>query len=174
MIPRAGLNPLVRMVLVASGIMLACALAVDFAFTRGQFEAKKRLLERRERLVSELRPIQAREHQIRGMAEALGAPDLASAIQALREEDPVSYLGRMVSSAGLVREEMVMEGVSQEGGLRRTRFYLRVQGGYPRILALVQRLEESARLVSIDAMAIGHELEDSGIEGRLNVSVYSP
>lgn len=163
-----------RRLLMVAGILLVCGLLVDVAFTRGQVEAKRRLLERRAVLQGDLKPIQGRERKVRQMASAFGAPDLAAAVQSLHEPDPVTYLGRVVASSGLVGREMVMESTSDEGGLRRTRFFLRVQGGYPRIVALVKALENGPRLVSIDALSVERQGEESGLEGRLNVSVFSP
>ena len=172
---RVPLSASVRWLLTASAILLVCGLIVDATFTRSQLEAKRQLLARREALIAELRPIQMRERKVREMAGALGAPDLATAVQALQEKDPVTYLGRMVSSSGLVGREMGTEATTEEGGLRRTRFFVRVQGSFPKIALLVRRLEEGPRLVTIDALAIQQlEEEGGGTEGRLNLSVYSP
>jgi Tfp pilus assembly protein PilO len=163
-----------RLLLVLSGVLLVLGVVVDAAFTRGQLNGKRRMKERREVLQADLRPIQAREQQARDAAAALGSPDLESAIRALKEEDPVTLVGRMVSAAGLVGREMIMEGVNVEGELTCTRFFLRMQGSYRNITALVRDLETGDRLVSVDALAIEQQGEGSALEARLNVSVYSP
>jgi hypothetical protein len=114
------------------------------------------------------------DEEAQRLAASLGVNDLAEAMSGSSLSDPVTFLGGLIADSRLTRLELATHNAVNVGNLRRTRFSLRVLGTYSRILQLVQSMERSSRLVTVDAFSLQPAAESAALEGRLDVSIYDP
>jgi len=107
------------------------------------------------------------------MAATLHVEDL-SELRGLADLDPVVFVGRTIQQAQLVRRELSAHEIQEDASLKRSRFYVRVEGSYARMLNFVRILEQSARPVTIEALDIKVPLGGSSLEARFEITVHDP
>jgi hypothetical protein len=171
---KRAMVPQGRTVAGLAAILLLSGIVVDVGFVQPRLREISRLRtqmsDAKARVAQQSRQVEEVERLMRG----LGVADLGEAIADQGATDPVTFLGRMIDEARLTRLELSTRASGDVGHLRRTRFSLRILGTYPRFVELVRSLEQSKRLVTIEALSLEPASEASGLEGRLDVSIYDP
>ena len=159
---------------ILAAVLLAAGLLVDIGFIRPGRGELARLKAAREDTRLRLGQQRALDEEAGSLAASLGVSDLAEAMSGATLSDPVTFLGGLIADARLTRLELATHASADAGSLHRTRFSLRVLGAYPRILQLVQSMERSSRLVTVDAFSLQPAADSADLEGRLDVSIYDP
>lgn len=164
----------VRTHLILAAILLAAGLIVNVGFVRPGGGQIVRLMAARDEARIRLGQQQALDAEAQRLAASLGVSDLAEAMSGSALSDPVTFLGGLIADARLTRLELATHASADVGKIHRTRFSLRVLGSYERVLQLVQAMEESPRLVTVDAFSLQPAVESALLEARLDVSIYDP
>jgi len=90
------------------------------------------------------------------------------------QEDAITYLARLVKSAGLETLELTSGRGKRTVSSSAAPLGLTVRGRFARILDFVRTLEKSPRLVTVDAFSIEMIDEESVLEADFTVTVYDP
>ena len=90
------------------------------------------------------------------------------------QEDGITYLARLVESAGLETLELTSGRGKRTVSSSTAPLGLTVRGRFARILDFVRTLEKSPRLVTVDAFSIEMIDEESVLEADFTVTVYDP
>ena len=154
-------------------LLMIVGLAVELGMTRPRLEEIRRLEARQRTLAQQAAGEAARRQEIRDMAATLHVEDL-SELRGLADLDPVVFVGRTIQQAQLVRRELSAHEIQEDASLKRSRFYVRVEGSYARMLNFVRILEQSARPVTIEALDIKVPLGGSSLEARFEITVHDP
>jgi len=104
---------------------------------------------------------------------ALGVEDLDAYMKG-SNEDLVTYVGRQIEDAGLMRLDLSTVDKSESTNVVVTRFDVRVTGHYNEIVSFVKAMESSPRLAEFHNFVIETPLVGKNIEGRFNLSIYDP
>ncbi len=171
---KPSISSQLRLAAALSGGLLALGLLIDLGFTRRQLNEVTRLAGERDRLRAEVQAIEREAREQHDIARYLGGEILSEALAAQVEIDPVSYLGVVVKRAGLGRSDLSTEATTDIEGLRRIRCSLRVHGTYAQLVRCVTELERGTRLVTIESLDIGRNLELGRLEAHLRLSIYDP
>jgi hypothetical protein len=153
--------------------LLVAGLLVDIAFTQPRLREVRRLRLQRDELLHQLGNVENREHEVKAIAELLSVDTLAE-LRPAPDDDPLTFVGRLLEGSRLTRLELSTTGTSETESFRRTRFALRVLGSYGRILEFVRNLERGPRLATVDAFVIEAATGPEALEGRLNISIHDP
>jgi hypothetical protein len=159
--------------LLAAGLGVGGA-AIDLGFTQPQRRAVERLRLQRADLLGRTAEINSRDSEEKRWAVYLGSADLKSALAERRGEDPITFLGDAIERSGLRRLELGSQAMGETDHLRRSRLFLRALGSYRQITEFVTKLEREERLITVDALTIQPAVESSGLEVRMNLSIYEP
>jgi hypothetical protein len=155
-------------------ILLVVGLALHLGFTRAKGAEVRRLSAQLDALQAQAIDQAGRREQTRALAQRLGGPDLATALQAQREVEPIEFLGRELAAAGLRSLELGTDAVGQTGGLRRTRYFVRAEGHYEAVLRFVRAIELSPRVLSVDGFTIERPAGTSTLDVRIELSIFEP
>jgi Tfp pilus assembly protein PilO len=155
-------------------LVLVAGIGLDVLLTRPSVSRIQALKVERSDIETRIRQARSLAHESEQLAHRLGGDDLAGVLQSLGKEDPVAYLGREITDAGLARVELTRLDESRTERVARNRFSLRVRGSFDGTLRFVRKLEEGTRLVTIEALSIAPEQEGRGLESRLDLSIYDP
>jgi type IV pilus assembly PilO-like protein len=104
---------------------------------------------------------------------ALGIEDLETYMKG-PNEDQVTYVGRQIEDAGLMRLDLSTVDKSESQNVVITRFDVRVTGDYNEIVSFVKAMESNPRLTEFHNFVIETPLVGQDIEGRFNLSIYDP
>lgn len=167
-------HPSIGLALVLPLLLLILGLVADIGFTRPKLKEVRQLAARHSELQKRLVELERQERRGDELAAYLGGDNLEDALSNLAGEDPLAYLNELIEAAGLRRQELGTEETAEFGKLRGTQFYLRLTGSFSRILDFVQRLEQSPRLASVDALILDKEAGSGQLKARLRVAIYEP
>jgi hypothetical protein len=157
-----------------AGVLLLLGILFDAGFVQPRIREIHRLRGELTNLRTQAGQQGAMDDEVARLAKRLGVDDLNAAFSLYAAADPVTFLGRMIDEAHLTRLELSTQATTNVGQLRRTKFSFRVIGSYGRLMDLVNRLERSPRLATVDALSIMPAVESPGLEGRFDISIYDP
>ena len=157
-----------------AGVLLLIGIVFDAGFVQPRVREIRRLRGELTSLRTQASQQGSMEGELTSLAKRLGVGDLNVAFTSYASADPVTFLGRLIGESRLTRLELSTQATTIVGQLRRTKFSFRVLGSYAQLTDLVQRLERSPHLVTVDALSIMPAVDAAGLEGRLDVSIYDP
>jgi len=156
-------------------LLLAAALAVDFAWVRPQESDLLRLTARKkgaERAVLLAMQERSEWEAIQGYLAA--AQDSAGTWRdKYQERDPLRLLEEKREAAGLKRFDIRLQEGTATPPFRRTTYFMSVHGGFDRQMRFLKSLEEAAPLISVGSFVMDNESGDAEVTLKLNVSVLT-
>ncbi len=160
---------------VTIGALVVLALAVDLAGLRPAAARIRRLETRRTELTARLAAQGEEGREIEFIARVLGPGagvpgESAGSVPA----DPIAIVDGFIARHGLERTELASKPTEATGQVSRTRLNTVVSGSYAQIVGLVRDLEQSPRVITIDALWIEALPDAARLEARLSLSVYDP
>ena len=161
--------------LAAGGVVLLVVLGVlvDVAVLSPRMDELTRLTGERSDLELRLGTVVGSKFRQSDAERALRIEDLDAYLDS-DVEDVTSYIGRMITQAGLTRLELSTNKRSETDQLVRTDFSMRVNGRYDQIVEFVKIIESNERFAAIDEFSIQAPLIGDNLEGRFNLSIYDP
>jgi hypothetical protein len=152
---------------------LVGGLLLDAAVLRPGEAGLKRLETEKARLQAEIARLSERQRDGAAVARHLGLDGGRGAGRGAGAVDPLTYLGRSISESRLERLELSTESALPGDAAGRTRFFLRVRGGYGQVVGFVRRIESDFPLGAVDSFVLQRLDDGAEIEGRLSVSIYT-
>ena len=165
---RLGLAPVMGVILLILGI------GVDLGFTQRQSQDVRRLINEREQLRKRLSTLESRDLDSQRLAVHFEVEHLTDLLDHGWRDDPVSYIGAVLTESGLTRLELGTMATAEVGKLQKTQFFLRASGRYERVWRFVKQMEQGPRLATVDALKMEQMIESSYVEARFNLSIYDP
>jgi Tfp pilus assembly protein PilO len=160
--------------LLGATFLLAGGLGVELGVTRPRLDELRRLEQRRQETMAQDAGLAAQMREMDLLVQALHVDSLAELRDLGQDSDPLVYLGRLLGESQLRSQSLTSQGSIVDGGLRHTRFTLRILGEYSDLLKFVQTLERSARPVTIDALQINAATGTTELEASFEISIHDP
>jgi len=156
-------------------VLLAAALAVDFAWVRPQegdllrLAARKKTAERSVLLAMQERvEWDAIQNYLAASADSSGAWK-----DKYRERDPLRLLEEKREAAGLKRFDIRLQEGGEEPPFRRTTYFMSVYGDFDRQMRFLKSLEEATPLITVGSFVMDDQDEDGRVTLKLTVSVLT-
>jgi Tfp pilus assembly protein PilO len=154
--------------------LLVLGLAFDLALTQPRIQQLRRLDGQRQELMRQLSERAAVAKNGKDLLEFATAENLGAGLLSTPREDPLTYVGGLIERAGLRQLELSGGGGQTAGGTVRSALALRVEGSYRRVVALVQALEQGARLATITDVDIEPSSDGTTLEARISLLIHDP
>jgi hypothetical protein len=156
-------------------ILLAAALAVDFAWVRPQesdvlrLTTLKKQAERSVLLASQERlEWDAIQRYLATSGDNAGAWQ-----ERYRERDPLRLLEEKREAAGLKRFDIRLQEGAATPPFRRTTYFMSVYGDFENQIRFLKSLEEAAPLITVSSFVMNNEDPGAGVTLKLTVSVLT-
>jgi hypothetical protein len=157
---------------VALGALAVLALAVDFAGLRPAAGRIRRLEAQRTELAARLVAQNELQRETEFLARVLGSSGGAPGDAGGPPADPMTIVDGFIARRGLECTELASKPVEESGQVARARLNTVVRGNFAQILGFVRDLEQSPRVIAIDALWLEAIPGTGRLEGRLSISVF--
>ena len=154
--------------------LLFLGVATYEAFVQPSLSRVRSQTQARDDLVAKREKTKLLTLEEQALAEGLSVTNLRNLSATEPSPGPVVFLGIMLDQAGLKRLELAVTESKESEHLRRTKFSLMAQGDYPKIVAFIQALEQSTRLVVVSLIRISEPNASGQLEVQLKVTVFDP
>lgn len=159
---------------VALAALVVLALAIDFAGLRPAVARIRRLEARRAELTARFVAQNERERETEFLARVLGSSAGAPGDTSDPPADPMTIVDGFIARRALECTELASKPAEESGQVTRARLNTVVRGSFAQVLGFVRDLEQSPRVITIDALWLEAIPGTARLEGRLSLSVYSP